>query len=325
MLEIQALSVRAGGKALVDAVSFTVAENHVLALYGPSGAGKSTTLHQIAGLTPRPLVAAGKILLRGEDLSLLPPEGRSRRGLAIVLQGLALFPHLTALSNVTYPLLRRGVPREEATARAREALARFQLAEVTERLPSSLSGGQQQRVALARATVTRPSVLLLDEPFKGLEQRLRDELTAVVRGMARTGTSVVLVTHEIRELQLAADSVVVMNQGRIVGRSRRSDGEPHAFSLPLTTPTIPSSTSARGYIDTAGVRLAFDLTRCGNGEHTRSVNIQEVRSLAGGGSLMALVEFEGGATRWIDVDPQDRSRILVGESCHVVFNPMEGV
>lgn len=215
VLSVRELTVRTGNKALVSSLSFDVERGELLGVFGSSGAGKSTTLMTIQGLQAPDFHVAGSIRFRGVEVIGLPAEQRSLAGISIVLQGLALFPDRTVLQNVVYPLRHRGKSSREAQRMALEQLAALHIEDLATRYPHEISGGQQQRVALARAMVFEPSLLLLDEPFKGLEQELRDQLLGLVRSLAIRGTSILFVTHDRRELDLAADKAIHLDEGVI--------------------------------------------------------------------------------------------------------------
>ncbi len=214
LLTVRALCCRYAGmtRAAVEGVSFDVEEGELLALVGPSGCGKSTTLRAVAGLEP---VASGEIAVRGRALAgpgvAVPPE---RRGIGLVFQDLALFPHLGALQNVAFGL--SSLPARDREARARRLLELVSLQDFERRRPGELSGGQQQRVALARALAPEPPLLLLDEPFSSLDAALRDEVRREVRALLkRLGKAAILVTHDRDEVFAFADRVAVMNAGRL--------------------------------------------------------------------------------------------------------------
>ncbi|BAI74557.1 iron(III) transport system ATP-binding protein (plasmid) [Azospirillum sp. B510] len=195
----------------LDGVSLGVAPGEFCAVIGPSGCGKSTLLKLIAGfLSP----AAGRIHIAGADMTGVPPR---LRNLGIVFQNYALFPHMTALENVAYPLKLRGVGRAERLRRAGQALERTRLAGLADRHPRQLSGGQQQRVALARALVFAPGALLLDEPLSALDAAhraaMRDEIRAVQR---EHGIATLHVTHDQEEALSIADKVAVMRDGALL-------------------------------------------------------------------------------------------------------------
>lgn len=211
-LEIRGISRSFGGRAVVDAVSLTVAAGQVMCLLGPSGCGKSTTLRCVAGVeTPD----AGTILIDGGPVcdpdGTLPPEKRS---VGLMFQDFALFPHLTVAANVGFGL--RG-SRKDRDARVAQLLERVQLSAHAKRFPHELSGGEQQRVALARALAPRPKVMLMDEPFSGLDNRLRDGIRdESLQVLKEEGAAVLLVTHEPEEAMRMGDQIALMRDGRIV-------------------------------------------------------------------------------------------------------------
>ena len=209
-LELEGVAKQFGAQTVVDDFSLAVGKGEFISFLGPSGCGKTTTLQMIAGfLDP----TRGAIRLEGKDLTAIHP---AKRGLGIVFQSYALFPHMTAAENVAFGLEMRNVPRSERTERVRAALAMVGLAGYEDRHPRRMSGGQQQRVALARALVIKPSVLLLDEPLSNLDAKLREEMQIELRQIQRTiGTTTILVTHDQNEAMSLSDRIVVMSQGRI--------------------------------------------------------------------------------------------------------------
>ncbi|ALW88339.1 ABC transporter ATP-binding protein [Deinococcus actinosclerus] len=214
-----------GGVAAVRGVSLDVAAGETVALLGPSGCGKSTVLRVVAGLE-RP--DAGSVAVAGRDVTALPPEAR---GVGLVFQDYALFPHLSVLGNVAYGPRVRGAGRAAAEAWAREALALVDLPGLEARRVAQLSGGQAQRVALARALATGAGLLLLDEPMSNLDERLRAELRAGLRSLfARVGAGVLLVTHDQREARALAGRVAVMRAGELV----QVGGAEEVFARPAT-------------------------------------------------------------------------------------------
>ena len=210
-LAVEGLTKAFAGVTVLDGVGLAVPAGRVVALLGPSGCGKTTLLRCIAGLE-RP--DAGEVRLDGRPLcapgGFVPPE---RRRIGMVFQDGALFPHLSVAANVGY-----GLPRAERhSGRVEAALALVDLAGFGARSPASLSGGQAQRVALARALVTRPAVLLLDEPFSNLDTVLRVQIRAEVqRLLADLGVTAVFVTHDQEEAFVVGDEVAVMLDGRVV-------------------------------------------------------------------------------------------------------------
>ena len=209
-LEVTALHHRYGQVVALDHANLTVRAGELVALLGPSGSGKTTLLAAVAGMLEP---TAGRVTLGGRDLLALPAE---RRGLGMVFQDYALWPHMRVEANVRFPLDRRGVPRAEARSRVARALVRVGLDGYARRRPAELSGGQQQRVALARAIVAEPQLLLLDEPLSALDPDtragVRSELSALLRDL---GMTTVLVTHDRDDAFELADRVAVLLDGRI--------------------------------------------------------------------------------------------------------------
>lgn len=211
-LIVTGLSRRIGAREVVSDLSLRVLPGQVTCLLGPSGCGKSTTLRMIAGVdTPD----AGEVILNGQRLCgdgvHLPPE---KRGIGIIFQDFALFPHLTVAQNVGYGLVGS---KADKKARTDEVLSRVHLEDFARSYPHELSGGEQQRVALARALAPRPKVMLMDEPFSGLDNRLRDGIRDETLDILREeGTAVVLVTHEPEEAMRMADQIALMRDGRVV-------------------------------------------------------------------------------------------------------------
>ncbi len=199
-----------GPAVAVDRIDLDVRKGEFVSLLGPSGCGKTTTLQMIAGFVEP---TAGSIGLDGRDLLQLQPE---KRGLGIVFQSYALFPHMTAAANVAFGLEMRRVGAGEIRQRVEQALAMVGLSDKGARYPRQMSGGQQQRVALARALVIQPSILLLDEPLSNLDAKLREEMQVELRQIQRRlGTTTVLVTHDQQEALALSDRIVVMNQGKV--------------------------------------------------------------------------------------------------------------
>jgi len=211
----------------LNEVNLSVEEGEFLAIMGPSGSGKSTLLYLLGGLE-KP--TSGKVWLRDADMSVLNDDALSRlrrQSLGFVFQFFNLIPVLTAQENVAIPLILDGVSRPEALKRADEALSRVGMADRSSHRPSELSGGQQQRAALARALVTKPAVILADEPTGNLDSRSSDEVVQMLRQTADNwGQTIVLVTHDPR-VAAHADRIVFLKDGKIVDDNRlKGQGNP---------------------------------------------------------------------------------------------------
>ena len=210
VLALDGIVKRYGDVPALGPVSFTVEEGEFLTLLGPSGCGKTTTLHVIAGLLEPD---GGRLLMRGDDVTALPTD---KRGMGVVFQNYALFPHKTVEENIGFGLRMRRVPKPEIRKRVREMLDVVGLPGVEARYPRQLSGGQRQRVALARAMVIHPPVLLLDEPLSNLDALLRKQMRSELRAIQRRiGITAIYVTHDQDEAFEMSDRVILLNQGRI--------------------------------------------------------------------------------------------------------------
>jgi iron(III) transport system ATP-binding protein len=212
-LALQGVTVQFGRTLAVHDAALTLARGEIGALLGPSGCGKTTLLRAIAGFVPLAqgrIEVAGRILSQAGAASVAP----ERRGIGVVFQDYALFPHLDVRRNVGFGL--RGWLRADRAARVAELLELVNLSSHARAYPHELSGGQQQRVALARALAPRPALLLLDEPFSSLDAELRERLASEVRGILKqAGTTALVVTHDQFEAFAVADRVGVMRAGRI--------------------------------------------------------------------------------------------------------------
>jgi polar amino acid transport system ATP-binding protein len=241
VLSVRGLIKRFGPTTVLDGVDLDIARGEVLVVIGASGSGKTTLLRCVNALVP---YDAGSITLEGTEVGYTAPNSGVRRGdralarlradIGMVFQMFNLFPHLTARQNVALGLrVTRGMPRRDAEARAEHWLTRVGLADKMENLPSALSGGQQQRVGIARAVAMEPKLLLLDEITSALDPELVGEVLDVVRGLARDGMTMLMVTHEMGFARDAGHRVVFMDAGRIAeeGPPREVLGNPQSERL----------------------------------------------------------------------------------------------
>ncbi|MFF7863419.1 ABC transporter ATP-binding protein [Pseudomonas monteilii] len=210
-VSVQKLQKSYAGSPVFENIDCQIERGEFVTLLGPSGCGKSTLLRCIAGLTP---VDSGQILLDGHDIVPVSPQ---KRGIGMVFQSYALFPNMTVEQNVAFGLRMQKVKADESQVRVREALNLVELGSFAGRYPHQLSGGQCQRVALARSLVTRPRLLLLDEPLSALDARIRKHLREQIRAIQRElGLTTIFVTHDQEEALTMSDRIFLMNQGRIV-------------------------------------------------------------------------------------------------------------
>jgi polar amino acid transport system ATP-binding protein len=210
---------RFGDNVVLEGVDLTLDPQQVLVVIGPSGSGKSTLLRCINLLEP---IQSGRIFFEGEEITRKGVDARSiRQQIGIVFQQFNLFPHLKALDNVT--LAARRVKRESrrtAEERGRELLAKVGLEEKADSYPHQLSGGQQQRVAIARALMMEPHVMLFDEVTSALDPELVGEVLVVMRDLAQSGMTMVVVTHEMQFARDVGDRLIFIDEGRIVEEGR---------------------------------------------------------------------------------------------------------
>lgn len=195
----------------IDNLNLSIEDGEFIALLGPSGCGKTTTMLMIAGIYKPD---SGDILFDGQRVNEVEPKDRN---VGMVFQSYALYPHMTVLDNIAFPLKQQKVKKEERIRRAKEAAATVHLEQYLHRKPGELSGGQQQRVALARAIVKNPRLLLLDEPMSNLDERLRIEMRSEIsRLQKKLGITTILVTHDQQEAMTLADRIAVMKDGQII-------------------------------------------------------------------------------------------------------------
>lgn len=207
-VKIDHLTKQYGKMFAVNDFSAEFDDGELIALLGPSGCGKSTMLYMLAGIIP---VSDGQIYFDDEDVTEMKSE---KRGVGLVFQNYALYPHMTVLENICFPLEIQKVPKKERIERAKAMAAQVHIEDLLKRKPGQLSGGQQQRVAIARALVKRPRLLLLDEPLSNLDARLRIEMREEIRRIQQeTGVTTVFVTHDQEEAMSISDHILLMKKG----------------------------------------------------------------------------------------------------------------
>ncbi len=207
---LEGLSKRYGTFTALEPTSLDVREGEFLTLLGPSGSGKTTLLQMISGLAEP---SAGRLMVDGQDWTHRPVN---QRGMGLVFQHYALFPHMTVEENVSFPLEMRKLPAADIGAKVAETLRKVQLDNFSHRFPQELSGGQQQRVALARCFVFRPNIILMDEPLGALDKALRERMQLEIRRLhSEYGTTVIYVTHDQEEALVMSDRICVMNHAKV--------------------------------------------------------------------------------------------------------------
>ena len=210
IMSLEGVSVAFDGETVLDHISLDIHDGEFITLLGPSGCGKTTTLRILGGFV-EPM--EGRVYFDGACINGVPPY---KRQVSTIFQRYALFPHLNVFENIAFGLRVRKVPEAELVQRVKEAIALVNLKGFERRHISALSGGQQQRVAIARAVVTRPKVLLLDEPLAALDLKLRKDMQVELKNLQQSlGITFIFVTHDQEEALSMSDRVVVMDNGRI--------------------------------------------------------------------------------------------------------------
>lgn len=210
IIELRNITKSFDGETVLDDISLDIYDNEFVTLLGPSGCGKTTTLRLIGGFEQPD---SGEIVFMGDVINDVPAH---KRNVNTVFQKYALFPHLNVFENVAFPLREKRVPKAEINEKVNEMLELVKLSNLSHRRIGGLSGGQQQRVAIARALISRPKVLLLDEPLAALDLKLRKDMQQELKKIQKaTGITFIFVTHDQEEALTMSDTVVVMSEGRI--------------------------------------------------------------------------------------------------------------
>lgn len=213
IINMKEVTVQYGKNVVIDRLSLRVDRGENLAIVGPTSCGKTTLMRALCGFVK---ITHGEITIRDVVASsfkkriMVAPENRR---IGVVFQDYAVWPHLTVIENIVYPLKKRRVPKTEARQRALEALAKVKMADFSDRLPSQLSGGQQQRVALARALVSSSDIIMLDEPITNLDAKLREEMAYEIKSLQRSiGITVLYITHDQNTAMTISDRMVIMDR-----------------------------------------------------------------------------------------------------------------
>ena len=343
-LEMRSVQKWYGGLHVVRDFDLQIQAGEFVTFLGPSGSGKTTALKMIAGFDPP---SSGDILLDQRSIVDLPCH---RRGIGMVFQSYALFPHMTVAENVAFPLMVRNLARADTEVKVTRALQLVKMGEYQGRYPNQLSGGQQQRIALARAIVFSPSILLMDEPLGALDQNLREHMKSeIMRVQKELNITVIFVTHDQTEALTMSDRIAVINEGRIV-QVADSEGlynNPQnrfvasfvgeSNFLPCRVEHISGGTGTVTIADQMGARARLSGQANGDSawlfvrpEHI-DVNAREVRSAGLQNVLDGVVEealFLGEMTRYfvrcgetvLTIKKQNRGRALIAGGTPVTLS-----
>lgn len=318
-LRIENLNVAFGETKVLHDLCLDIADGEFISLLGASGCGKSTLLKSIAGLLE---AGTGKVLIDGKEMNGIQPQ---KRGTVIVFQDLRLFPHMTAGKNIAFPMRIRGVQKERQKETVSRLLGQVQLTGYEDRKIREMSGGQMQRVALARALAADPRLLLLDEPFSGLDERLRAEMGELVRKLHReNGLTTVLVTHDKQEALKFSDRIALMSGGRII----QYDTPRNIFRHPINR-EVAEYFGRMNYIRDGGKEIwvrPFDLRILPSGEDCRVKDIvfmgetAEVTVDTPGGEVLCMMT--GSDLEALGIAPGDPVGIEIGRKTGMA--PAEG-
>ncbi len=277
-VRFEAIRKTHGSVVALNGIELTIEPGEFFALLGPSGSGKSTTLRILAGLD---MPNSGRVLLDGQDITLLPP---GERDVAMVFQSYALYPHMTVYGNIAFPLEMAKVPKAEIDPMVRDAARKVRIEHLLDRKPGQLSGGQQQRCALARAIVRKARLFLLDEPLSNLDAKLRLETRVELKKLQRSlGVTTVYVTHDQEEAMTLADRLAIF-----------MDGEVRQVGRPAEVFASPNSVEVAGFIGSPPMNL---LPARLDGRHVTVAGHRLLTALDGAGPTDVTVGIRPGAVR----------------------------
>lgn len=232
VLVVDGLSKSYRGRKVVDGVSLTVGAGEIVGLLGPNGAGKSTAFNMVAGLVPPD---KGRVCLGAQELGALPFYRRAQKGLGYLPQESTIFRGLTVLDNLAAVYEAQGKNSRESKAAAERVLERYHLGPVRDNLGAQLSGGERRRVEMARALISKPRVVLFDEPFAGIDPIAVAEIQGFIKGIRDRGLGILLTDHNVRETLGICDRAYLISQGRIMltGSPQEIAADPTARTLYL--------------------------------------------------------------------------------------------
>jgi putative spermidine/putrescine transport system ATP-binding protein len=275
ILRLAGVSKRFGQVTALDAMNLSVRQGQFVTLLGPSGSGKTTLLRMLAGFDA---LTSGAIFLDGRDVSPLPP---ARRGIGMVFQHYALFPHMTVRDNIGYGLKMRGWRRNARDRRIDEMLEIVRLDGMGDRKPKQLSGGQQQRVALARALAPRPALLLMDEPLGALDRALRIHMAEEIRRLHRElGTTTLYVTHDREEALTLSDRIIILRNGRLL-----ADGTPEELYRRPTSEFVAGFFGGHNVLQPTDVEIVMRPNSVGTVDNRWAAVARDGAAKTGGGAL----------------------------------------
>jgi putative spermidine/putrescine transport system ATP-binding protein len=344
-LELHGVEKRFGAVTAVDGIDLSVRAGEFMSLLGPSGAGKTTVLKLVAGFEQPD---AGTIHLQGRDIGPLSP---AKRGVGVVFQHYALFPHMTVAENIAYGLKRHRIKRESRVRRVEEMLELVRLTDHRARYPRELSGGQQQRVALARALAFAPVLLLMDEPLGALDRALRTDLEDEIRRIhAEVGATIVYVTHDREEALALSDRIAIIREGKLVQLGSGEDlygrpcndfvarlfGDCNVFAVDRVIVAAGGMVDimldgrrvrARSATDSARVSLVVRPERLrvqgGEGDVALDVAIDDVYYLGEASRLRAHHRVLGAVVARLD--PREARGLTRGDDVRLYFDPADAV
>jgi putative spermidine/putrescine transport system ATP-binding protein len=323
-VELRGVVKEFAGHRALNEIQLTIEPGEFVALLGPSGCGKTTALRVVAGLES---ATTGDVLINDEAVSDLPA---SKRDIGMVFQSYSLFPHLSVLANVEFGLRMRKVPAAERLTRSAEALDLVGLGHLHARYAHQLSGGQQQRVALARALVTRPRVLLLDEPLSALDAKVRVQLRDEIRRIQTDlGITTLFVTHDQEEALAVADRVAVMNAGQIEQIGTPEDLYDRASS-PFVAEFVGLSNRVNGIVNgnrvlVAGTSLPLINAGVSNGPVVAFVRPEDIELSVADPIAVVVASSFLGAYRRTSVRLDDGALVQVQHAANTVWRPGDRV